>query len=186
MSIKGKMLNIEAGRSKFKADELVSALDIWPGAVIADIGSGGGYYSFRFAEKTGAAGQVYAVDSDGKLLAYIRKKAVRQGMPNIQTVLAKDLDGIRAAFDLIFSRNAFHHLEQPVAFFTSVKRLLKPEGRVAIIDYRQARGFLSFHQHHVTEDSIRDTMSQAGYAIDKKHEFLPEQSFTIFKIALNA
>src|SRR5574341_351745 len=74
-----KILNKEASSAKSKPEKIIASLDIREGYVIADIGSGGGYFTLVFARKTGKTGRVYAVDVKPKYLDFIRRAAARAG-----------------------------------------------------------------------------------------------------------
>jgi len=182
---RAEMLNRRAGQPKFKADEIIRTLDIKAGAAVADIGAGGGYFTMRFAEAAGLDGRVYAVDTNAKSLAYVENNAEKNGMINVETVLL-DNTGLKLpehGCDLIFLRNVFHHLDDTVGYFKDLKRFLKPGGRVVIIDYKKRKtlNFIALMGHHVEEESIRKTMSDAGYSLVERYDFLPEQSFTVYQ-----
>ncbi len=81
------ILNKEASSADSKPDEIIASLGIGEGDVIADIGSGGGYFTIAFAGKVGKAGRVYAVDVKPKYLEFIRRKAAREGLDNVSCVL---------------------------------------------------------------------------------------------------
>jgi SAM-dependent methyltransferase len=103
---------------------------------------------------------------------------------NVETVLAeKNRTSLpRKSLDLIFIRNVCHHLRKRVEYFEKLKDSLKPEGRIAIIEYRSA-GRFSFREifgHYVPKDTIIKEMKEAGYQLEKDLDFLSEQSFTIF------
>ncbi|MBT0159955.1 hypothetical protein G4O51_08215 [Candidatus Bathyarchaeota archaeon A05DMB-2] len=81
-------------------------------------------------------------------------------------------------------RNVCHHLPKRPKYFKSLKSALKPEGRIAIIEYKKARGF-SFHKifgHYVPKEKIIKEMEEAGYQLEKDWAFLPKQSFTMFHV----
>ena len=84
---KAKMFNKYASDSESKPDEIIKSLDIKKGITIADLGSGGGYFTLRLAKSTGEMGKVYAVDVDQKLLDIVLKKAKGKGINNIVPIL---------------------------------------------------------------------------------------------------
>lgn len=181
-----EMLNRRAGSQKFKPDQIIQGLDIQKGDVIADIGSGGGFYTGKFATETGLKGLVYAVDKNDKFLSYIDQKASEKGLEHIKTVHV-DQDKINIpekSCDLIFLRNVFHHLEDPEKYFCEMKRYLKPGGRIAIIDYKKRMGFnfISLFGHYTAETIIMKALAKSGYQHLKRFTFLPEQSFNIFSV----
>ncbi len=165
---------------------MVKNLELRLGQKVADIGVGGGYFTLRFAEIVGADGRVFAVDTDQNFLDFVKKSAEEKGLVNVETVLAaKDTAPLpEKSVDLIFMRNVCHHLANRPEYFKKLKTALKPEGRIAIIDYRKAKG-VSFHKmcgHYVPKEKIIKEMEEAEYQLEKDLAFLPEQSFTIFRV----
>ncbi len=170
------------GRDDWQSpEEVVAALGLEPGDQVADLGSGGGYFTFPMAEVVGKTGQVYAVDVDESLLAYIAKQSKKRGLSQIETVLApKDGLGLPdASVDLIFLSNVFHHLPDPANYFRRARPILRPGGRVAVIDFSE-NGFLAAHA--TPADEIRIQFEAAGYTLAKQHDFLERQNFQIFVI----
>jgi cyclopropane fatty-acyl-phospholipid synthase-like methyltransferase len=165
-----------------KPDEVVRALELTPGARVADLGSGGGDFTFRLAEAVGPSGRVFAVDVDEGMNAYVRDEATRRGLPQLAIVLAAyDDPRIPEPVDLIFTSNTYHHLENRPAYFANARRYLRPGGRIAVVEYKH-EGFFQWLFPHSTEDSdIRSEMQQAGYALAREHDFLERQHFLIFE-----
>ncbi|HDM09472.1 MAG TPA: class I SAM-dependent methyltransferase [Desulfobacteraceae bacterium] len=181
-----KMLNREAASSKNESERIIESLRIQEGYRIADIGSGGGYFTLKFAKKIGKTGKVYAVDSQPKYLDFIRQQAEREGLDNIIFVLvAEDEVNLpEAALDLVFARNVFHHLTEPARYFRNLKRFLKPSGKLAIIDHKPKSGFsfVSIFRHYTPERLILQEMEKAGYFLMESLDFLPEQTFNLFGV----
>jgi arsenite methyltransferase len=181
---KAEMFNSKASNPKNKPNEVLNALELQQGQNVADIGAGGGYFASRFAEIVGADGRVFAVDTDQNFLDFVKNSAKEKGLANVETVLAaKDSIALpEKSLDLIFMRNVCHHLPDRPEYFKKLKAALKPEGRIAIIEYRRDKGF-SFHRmfgHYVPKEIIIKEMEEAGYQLEKDLDILPEQSFTIF------
>jgi arsenite methyltransferase len=179
------MFNSKASSSKSKPNEVLKALELQQGQTVADIGSGGGYFALRFAEIVGSEGHVFAVDTDQSFLDFVQNSAKEKGLANVETVLAaKDAAPLpEDSLDLIFLRNVCHHLPDRPEYFKKLKAALKPEARIAIIEYRG--GGFSFHGlfgHYVPKETIIKEMEQAGYQLEKDLGFLPEQSFTVFHV----
>ena len=87
------------------------------------------------------------------------------------------------SIDIVFTRNAFHHIPDPAGYFKDLQRCLKPGGRVAVIEYKKTGGF-SFHalfKHYTPQEKIVSEMEKAGYRQVESFDYLPEQSFTVFK-----
>jgi arsenite methyltransferase len=178
------ILNKEASAAKSKPVEIIASLDIHDGDIIADIGSGGGYFTLALARKVGKSGRVYAIDVKSKYLDFIRSKAAREGVDNISTVLGEGcvMDLPKAGLDLVFARNVFHHLPAPADYFSHIKKYLKPGGRVAIIDHKPKRSFnfVALFKHHTPGETVIQDMDKAGYILKSSFDFLPDQTFTLF------
>ena len=177
-------LNKEASSARSKPDEIIASLGIGEGDVIADIGSGGGYFTIAFAAKVGKAGRVYAVDVKPKYLEFIRRRAAREGLDTVSFVLGTSgLDLPEAGLDLVFARNVFHHLPDPSGYFRTMIRYLKPGAKVAIIDHKPKRGFsfVALFKHHTPGETVVREMERAGYSLVKSLDFLPDQTFNLFR-----
>jgi len=185
-NFRAKMFNRRASDSKNRPDQILETLALRPGQKIADIGAGGGYFSLRFAEAVGSEGKVYAIDTDEESLNFLASEAEERVLDNIETVLVTEdsLPLPEKNLDLVFMRNAYHHLTDRVRYLTKLACLLKPCGRVAIVEYRRAPpfSFRGLFKHYVPLELIVDEMEEAGYRIDGVFGFLPEQSFTVFSV----
>ena len=181
------MFNRKASAKRSRADEILKTLNIQPGQTIADIGSGGGFFTFLFSHIVGDKGTVYAIDTNEGFLDYINSQAAENGLTNIKTVLAtEDATPIpHHSVDLVFVRNVYHHLQNRVQYFSQVKQLLSPSARVFIIEYSRQGSIFSFHRrcgHNVPHEIIVEEMNNAGYTVSASFDFLPVQSFTIFTL----
>lgn len=169
------------GRDRWQQpDHVVSALGLAPGMSIADLGSGLGYFTFRFASAAGESGVVYAVDTDADLRQLIAERAQQRGIRNIWTIEASENDpGLREPVDLIFLSNVYHHLPRPRDYFGHVIRCLRPGGRVAILEAKPS-GLLRFLGHATPPDEIRTEMEAAGYHLVSTRADLARQSLQVF------
>lgn len=158
-----------------KPDEVVLLLGIRTGDRVADLGAGGGYFTFRLADAVGPGGRVYAVDVDDDMLRYLRRQAAKRGYANVEVVRADDDDPELpdGEIDLLFTCNTYHHLDDRVEYFEDVLDDLQPAGRVAIIDFSEG-------EHGTPKQTILDEMGRAGYRLVAEHAILEQQSFLIF------
>lgn len=185
-NFRAKMFNKRASNPKSRPDEILGTLALRGGQNIADIGSGGGYFSLRFAEAVKPEGKVYAVDTNEQFLDFLTSKARERGLSNLEPVPAANgaLPLPDGGLDLVFMRNVYHHLADRVEYFRRLARMLKPGGRVAIVEYSRGSPltFRGLFGHYVPQERITDEMEKAGYKLDTIFSFLPEQSFTIFSL----
>jgi len=179
-----KKLNKKAARHEFKSDEILKSLKLHENDRIADIGCGGGYFTFKFSKNVGENGIVYAVDMEPECLDYVKDEAQKQGIKNIKTILAEDGSlELENGLSLVFLRNVFHHIEDPVNYFKHLKQFLAPDGRIVIIDYKKTKkiNFVNLFGHYTPEDEILSVMENSGYVLSEKFNFLSSQSLIIFK-----
>jgi arsenite methyltransferase len=181
-----KMLNKKASSAKMMPGKIIKSLLIKKGHAVADIGSGGGYFTREFAIKVGKTGRVYAVDAQAKNLNFIRRQSEKEGLANIVCVQAtgNTVTLPDDCLDLMFVRNAFHHLPQPMQYFRNLKRFLKKDGKVAIIEHKPRRGWshVALFKHYTPVTVIMREMEEAGYQLVRSFDLLPAQSFTIFGV----
>jgi len=182
--LKAWMFNLGASLSSSHLDRILAILGLETGERIADLGSGGGYYTLRFAGEVGPEGKVFAVDINPAYLAFIRNKAKKARFQNVETSLLSDIPSRIPAgsLDLIFCRDAYHHLPDRTALFKDLARYLKPEGRVAIIDWLPSASRLLGPPagHKTPPEKIHNEMKHAGYYARERLDILPGHSFSIF------
>lgn len=176
-SIWAIMLNNKARNG---SDKILKSLQIKQGDFIADIGSGGGYYSFLFAELVAPEGKVYAIDTDKALLDCLDKKIKKQQINNIATLDGKSICNLpQKSCDMIFLRNVFHHISNPTLYFQNLKESMKPGGIIAIIEW--SPNSMMRNKHCTDEKVVIKVLQDAGYKQMESYEFLKGQSFNIFK-----
>jgi ubiquinone/menaquinone biosynthesis C-methylase UbiE len=171
-------------RARWQQPEaVIHSLSIQPGSSVADLGAGGGYFTFRLADAVGPSGKVYAVDVDKDSLDYIARRAQEQGYTNVEVILAKYDDPLlpEGGVDLIFTCNTYHHLENRTDYFASAARYLRPGGRVAVIDLNGNSWFHKFFGHWTAKEASRSEMEAAGYSLTNDFTFLSRQNFQIFQ-----
>ncbi len=164
-------------------DTVIAALGLAPGARVADIGAGSGYFTRLLARAVAPTGKVYAVDVDAAMNEHLRQRLADEGIENVEIVLGEygDPKLPDAGVDLVFTSNTFHHIQDRPAYFRNLKQDLAAGGRVAIVDYDGRKGlFVRIVGHYTAKDELLGDMRQAGYRIEKDHDFLDRQSFVIF------
>lgn len=183
-----KSLNWEAASRKSRHEEILGKLNIRQGDAIADLGSGGGFFTLAFAHRIGKNGRVYAIDTQPKYLEFIRRRSEQEGLDNIVLVQAMETERKlpEAGIDLIFARNVFHHLPEPSSYFQRLRRFIRPDGRIVIIEHRPKKGFgfVALLKHHTPAQTIMEEMEKAGYALQSSADFLPTQTFHVFGLKL--
>jgi ubiquinone/menaquinone biosynthesis C-methylase UbiE len=161
-------------------DRVITTLGIKPGAIVADIGAGTGYFTVRLA-KSAAAPKVYAVDIEKAMVDHVRHRAMNEGLKNVVAVRAgADRTNLPEAVDVALIVNTYHHLPNRVAYFTALKKLLKPGARLAIIDFKKGAPDGPPDQFRFTPNQISAELGQAGFKLQAEHDVLPRQLFLIY------
>lgn len=160
-------------------ERVIEALGLEAGDAVADVGSGGGYFTYRFAEAVGGSGRVYAVDVDTAMLAYVAEQAAERGLEQVETVHApEDAPGLApASVDLIFLSNVFHHLPDQATYFAGARAALRPDGRIAIVEAQRSP------VHFASPEEIDAALEAAGFEVVQVHDFLEDQAFRVYGLA---
>jgi len=163
-------------------EEVIRSLGLQAGGKVADLGSGSGYFTVRLASAVGSTGKVYAVDVDREMNDYVAQRAQEEGYNNIEVILAEYDDPLlpESGVDLIFTCNTYHHLEDRVQYFANVREHLRPNGRVAIVDFNGEGWFQKIFGHWTASEVIQKEMEEAGYVLQREFTFLPKQFFLVF------
>jgi ubiquinone/menaquinone biosynthesis C-methylase UbiE len=118
--------------------EVIVAPALRPGETIADVGAGTGYFSLPLPHAVGALGKVYAVDAQAELLSWLKQKLDDAPFTNVELIRAEaDQTGLpTSSCSLFFLANVWHEIVDPIAALAEAMRVLKPRGRIAILDWR--------------------------------------------------
>jgi predicted methyltransferase len=164
-----------------KPHEVIQALKLKPDAVIADIGSGTGYFSARFANMA-PRGRVYGIDTEPDMVKYLADRAKREGLKNITAVQAKPGDPrLPEKADLVILVDVYHHVQNREQYFRQLQNSLKPGGRLAVIDFRMDSPDGPPKAARLAPEQVKAELQRAGYQLAEEHGFLPNQYFLVFQ-----
>jgi arsenite methyltransferase len=166
-----------------KPQEVIAALGLKEGEIVADIGAGSGYFAFRFAHHLGGKGRVYAVDVSPEMILYMNRRIRDMRLRNVVTVLAAPEDPLLMdhSIDRFFICDTWHHIQNQIEYLALMKKMLKPGGQVIMIDFQKKESPVGapMEMRIAREDVIRQLESN-GFRLAKEHTFLPYQYFLIF------
>jgi SAM-dependent methyltransferase len=162
-------------------DQLLEVLVERPDMVVADIGSATGYFPVRFARAC-PEGLVIGADVEPDMVFYLNDRARREGLSNLVSVLAAyDDPHLPVPADLIFICNTYHHIDGRRDYFQRLQAQLAPGGRVVVVDFRPESSLGPAHK--LAAEQVVEEMTTAGYVLDGRHRFLPEQYVLVFRVA---
>ena len=163
---------------------MLRALDLKPGMVVADLGAGSGFYAWRMGKQVGDSGTVYAVDVQPGMVNLLKKKIAERGSPNVRPILGTTTDPRLPAgqLDLVVMVDVYHELEFPYEMLASIVRALKPEGRVAFVEYRGNDSTVPIKAlHTMTEAQVRKEASAHPLEWVTTVSELPWQQVIVFR-----
>lgn len=161
--------------------KVIDALGLKAGMSVADIGAGTGYFSVRLARVSPGL-TVYAVDIEPKMVEHLTQRANTEHLKNVSAVLASpNSPRIPKPVDVILVVDTYHHIGNRAAYFGELRKSLVPGGRIAIVDFKKDSPEGPPVEFRFTAEQIEAEMTQAGFRLDAKHDFLPRQHFLIFK-----
>jgi len=173
-----------------KSSEMIKSVLLKPGDKVADIGSGPGYFSFRFAEIVGNNGRVYSIDTVKEHLDYIKTFSAKNNIKNIQTVLTADhtigLKGEKV--DVAWMCSLYHIIyvafseKDKDTFVESIKNALKKDGLFYVVDNGLVPdGVLPYHAPYIDKNLLIGQFQAYGFRLIKEYQFIPQRYILVFK-----
>jgi ubiquinone/menaquinone biosynthesis C-methylase UbiE len=165
-----------------KVSEVVAALKLKPGMLVADVGAGTGVFSLPLARAVRPGGTMYAVEVDEKLLAHIVEQGTEQGVTNIQPVFAEFDDPLLPpGIDLAFIHDVLHHIEKREVYLKNLAGYLKPGGRIAVIDFKPGvGGHRDDAKMQLGQEQVTAMMAAVGLKPAEEVKLFEDKWFVIF------
>lgn len=168
-----------------KPEELIAAMGLKPGMVVADIGTGAGYMLPFLSEAVGPSGKVLAEDIFPDFLSKAKGRAADHALSNIQFVQGtpKNVSLPAESADMALALDSYHHYDYPAEMVASIYHSLKPGGRFVIVDYYKrpgamANGNAMSHIRVDEDDVIREVESQ-GFHVASRREHVPGSQYMV-------
>ncbi|HXM45634.1 MAG TPA: methyltransferase domain-containing protein [Bryobacteraceae bacterium] len=165
-------------------DAINAAIGISKGAVVADIGAGVGYFTWRLAARIGPQGKVYAVDIQQGMLDRLRQNMAERKLANYEAVLGAEDDPRLPAgrIDLALLVDVYHEFSQPQKMLRKIRASLTLEGRMVLLEYRKEDpGVPILPAHKMTVAEVKAEVEPEGFRLEKTLENLPRQHILIFR-----
>jgi SAM-dependent methyltransferase len=164
--------------------KLMKALPLKPGMVIADVGAGSGYFTFRLAQEVGPTGKVLAVDIQQEMLDFLAKKAKELKVNNVEPVLGTESDPKLPAngVDLILLVDVYHEFSYPFEMTENMVKALKPGGKLVFVEYRAEDDWVPIKPlHKMLERQVIIEMQPFPLKHKGTNAILPRQHIIVFE-----
>ena len=171
-----------------KPDQILDALSISEGAVVAELGAAGGWFTLRLATRVGPNGLVYAEDIQQEMIEGIARRMQRENITNVKPILGTASDPrLPPGLDAALISDAFHEMDVPedptlvVRLLRNVGLSLKPQGRLGIVDWTPGSGGPGPEANHrIDPQRIIDAASAAGLQLIKREDVPPFVYLLVF------
>ena len=166
-----------------RPDLVMKALALKPGNVVADVGCGTGYYSWRMAEAVGPQGVVYGVEIQPEMLDLLAGKMKARGITNVVGILGTTTDPkIPKPVDLVIMVDVYHEMDHPFESIAAICKQLKPDGRVVFVEFRGEDPEVPIKPlHKMTEAQVKKEMANQPLEHVETIRTLPWQHVIIFR-----
>lgn len=161
----------------------IKNLPVSESSVVADIGAGSGYYTFKIAPKV-PKGKVYAVEIQEKAINYLKEKSQELGISNVVPVMGseKSPNLPTSSVDLAIMVDVYHELEYPVEMLASIRQSLKPGGKLLLIEYRGEDPEVAIKPlHKMTVKQAEKELTANGFKLVQNGQFMKIQHFLVFE-----
>lgn len=178
----GRWLNRDSRQEEENVALAIARMPLRPGSVVADIGAGTGYYTFRIAPKV-PAGKVVAVDVQAAFVDTLKARKEKLGLKNVEVVQGgrRSPHLPEASIDLALLVDVYHELEYPQEMLQAIHRALKPGGKLLLLEYRAEDPAIPIKElHKMSVAQVRKELEANGFKLEKQEDFLPIQHFLLF------
>ena len=153
-------------------------------AQVADVDAGSGYMTTRLARLVGPAGKVFANDIQPAMLRIIQDKARAEQLANIEVVQGSEFDARlpETSVDLVLMVDVYHELWHPQEMLRSLRRSLKPDGALVLVEYRKEDSSIPIAPaHRMSVAEVRTELEAEGFQFDRLIPGLPRQHIIVFR-----
>jgi ubiquinone/menaquinone biosynthesis C-methylase UbiE len=173
-----------------QTSKMMQVLNLKKGEVVADVGSGPGYFSFKFAKIVGDTGYVYAIDTNKQHMDFVSNFVKKYKVKNVEAVEVKP-EGTKLAkkADVAYLCSLYHNIyasstfQERDGFIQSIKDYLKPDGRLVIVDNALVVDkTLPYHGPYISKDLIINQLWYYGFTLVEKYQFIPQRYILVFKL----
>ncbi len=160
-------------------DRVMDILKISEGKSVADLGAGSGWFTTRAAKRVGGKGKVYAVEINQEYINHINERAKKENFTNIRTVLGTEDNPKLSAksVDAVLILKTYHEIGQPVKVLQNLKKSLKKDALLGIID-RNGKG----DDHGIDKEKVVEEARRAGFVLKEEFDFTKDDGMDYFLV----
>ncbi len=161
----------------------LASLPLSDNSIVADIGAGSGFYTSKIA-KLIPNGKIYAVEIQDDAITYLKKIATNDRLSNMEVIKGTEQSPNLPAnsIDLAFMVDVYHELQYPAAYLTALKKALKPNGQLLLLEYKAEDPKVAIKpEHKMSVKQAKKELLANGFKLIKNATFLPLQHFLLFK-----
>lgn len=148
-----------------RPSDVVAAMGVMPGQVVADLGAGTGYLVPHLAKAVGPEGRVIAIEVEDTLAAHMQKRFTDQKNVEVRTSTAGASGLVRSEVDHVVLLDVYHHISDRVAYFGALRRAVRPGGTLTVVDFdptaEGAHGPPA--SHRILLDNVNAELTEAGW-----------------------
>lgn len=177
-------LTRESRQREEDCQTLLAALKLQPGSTVCDMGCGNGFYTVPLARLVGDDGRVIAVDIQREMLELLKDRAAAERLGNIEPVLGTVIDPKLppAAIDLVLLVDVYHEFSHPEQMLAAIRRGLKPDGRLALVEFRAEDPNVPIKPlHKMSKAQIMKEFPANGFKLVEEFDKLPWQHLMFFQ-----
>jgi len=177
-------LTRESRQREEDCETMLAALGVQPGQTVCDMGCGNGFYTLELARLVGEEGRVLAVDIQPEMLTLLRERARAADVGNVEPILGSLVDpGLPdGEVDLILLVDVYHELSHPVHVLRELREALKPDGRIALVEFRLEDPEVPIKLlHKMSKEQILVEFPANGFELVEEFDELPWQHLMFFR-----
>ncbi len=161
----------------------IEKMNLKPADVVADIGAGTGYYTFKIAPKV-PEGKVYAVEVQDEMVRYLNNRKKELNNSNVEVVKGGNMSPNLPdnSIDMVVMVDVYHELENPSEMLQAIKKSLKKDGKILLIEYKGEDPSVRIKPlHKTTVAQLNKELGSNGFKLAYRGDFLPIQHFLLYK-----
>ena len=167
-----------------KPAEVIALMEIEPGMTVVDIGAGTGYFLPHLASAVGAEGHVEGLDVEPDMVEFMQDRAAKGGFAQVAArhIPYDDPELADGSVDRILIVNTWHHIDDRAAYAAKLRKALKPDGRLVVVDYAKDSPSGPPPEHRLAPEQITSELAKGGFDTGLAEETLERQFVVVGRV----